>query len=408
LSKKDENICQLEEGFMNNFLSFFSAISLTVLLAGCVDPVKAEKEAYGAMGAVNESHKSYAAVEIAQGNSKHGIYDPSIEYDNNTGWMTYSSIEMPKVSTYLAKSSDHGTKWNYVKTLNSAVKEKIIYNNKEILGVWRHEVSTLVHDPGDRGKEWKLFWHKYFTKKPYKAKDKLYAYGWIAYKTSTTPQGPWSEETALFGATKFTIKSYGVKIDLNSLHPDLADYLVFTEPAALYFKGLLYLSLEGSKIPRGMGAWKSRKTFLLVSHDHGKSWKYIGPLVDYRDSENLDYVVLTAASMFEEKGKVFLMVTPSGSLKKSHKNADGMFIFEFENIAEGKLKRDKKKHLLLHKFVKASEKEGGHGGQGDYDQYNTNGGIVMGHIKKRNLLKVLMKKEKNKPFNIFSTHQRVD
>ena len=102
----------------------------------------------------------YEKINIVGDNSINGIFDPSIEYDNNgTGWMVYSSIEAPKyISTNLAKSLDNGKTWTYVSTINEAKDDDSIIEG----GVWRHEVPTLLYDANDSGKEWKLYWHHVF------------------------------------------------------------------------------------------------------------------------------------------------------------------------------------------------------------------------------------------------------
>lgn len=357
-----------------------------------------------------DKHKnSYSRVEFSHKFSKHGIYDPSVEYDGKgIGWLSYSSIEMPKfVQTNIAKSTDHGRSWDYVATVNESVEDEIECHGKKVKGVWRNEVSSLVYDPDDPGKEWKIFWHKYFAKSRYKPKDRMFECGWIGYKYTSSPDKPWSKEIALFGAkSNFPPKHFETKVYLNKLDPDLQGFLVYSEPAALYKDGILYMSLEGSKSRMGMGRWKSRKTILLSSRDHGKSWKYLGTLTDYNDAKNLGYVTLTGESLFKKKDKIYLMATPAGSLKKSYKDADGSYIFAFDNLAKAQLKRDKGGHLRVHQYITPSsnEERDVHGGHADYDEQNVNGGIIMGQVKKPGIISQM---RGIKPFRILSTKKKV-
>ena len=101
--------------------------------------------------------------------SVNGIYDPSIEYaPDGSGWMAYSSIEVPKyVHTRISKSSNRGKTWTFVNEINQSTDAQIEVNGETLTGVWRHETPSLVHHPEDTGKEWKLYWHKYFILAPF-------------------------------------------------------------------------------------------------------------------------------------------------------------------------------------------------------------------------------------------------
>jgi hypothetical protein len=306
---------------------------------------------------------------------KHGIYDPSIEYgDDGVGYMAYSGLEMPKIHTHLAKTTDHGKTWTYVKRINLSTESTINDGGKTKNGVWRNEVASLVHDPQDKGSEWKLFWHKYFVSPPYKQKDRNFAFGWIAHRYASNPEGKWSEEIPLFGAGQFPRKPHKAKSNLSGLHADLKKYIYYSEPGAYRRDGVLYMSLEGSASRTGMGQWKTRRIFLIASHDHGKTWKYVGPLTGQKDANLLGYTAFFGSSLFEEGGRQFLMVVPSGSTRKAYKMQDGLCVFEFEDISKAKLKRDTSGNLIVHRRFEM------HSGAGDYHEKNTYGGIVTGHV----------------------------
>ncbi len=342
-------------------------------------------------------------LKIQGEEAAHGVYDPSIEYEaNGTGWMSYSSVSMPKIETHLARSTDHGGTWRFVQALNTSDDASIAHAGQRIPGVWRHEVSALVYDPQDPGRQWKVFWHRYFTKKPFQGKDKIYAYGWIAHRHAADPGGPWSEEIALFGAGGAPPAPYKAQFDLSSLHRDLQGYRMFTEPGALYKDGVIYLSLDGSRSPSGMGQWKTRKTFLIASKDHGKSWFYVGTLLNYGDSQALGALVLMGSSLFEAKGRVFLMATPSGSRVGKNRHENGAYIFEFADIAQARLKRDRQHRLIPHQYINYTP-EGGRGGQGDYDRQNRDGGIVLGLIRRPRPAAILSKSGDSKVFNLINT-----
>ncbi len=341
----------------------------------------------------------YKRIHIVGETARNGVFDPSIEYDKDgtIGWMAYSAIEEPgRIGTNLAKTTDNGKTWKFVLNVNPSKDGTISHKGENIKGIWRNEVPTLVHDPDDAGKEWKLFWHKYFVKRPFRGKDRMFLYGWIAYKYAPNPKGPWSDEIALFGAGAFLPNPYSVKHNLNSLHPDLKNLVAYSEPGSLYRNGVIYLVLQGH-------ARDSSKIFLMSSRDHGKTWKYLGAPVNQKDAKDLGYLRLVAPSLVEEEGRTFLFLSPFKPLPVDH---DGTYIFEFEDISKSKLKRDKNGRLIVHKYLPPSIKgDNINAGESDYDEHNTYGGIVMPQIdinkaiKKKNLTVL--------DFQIYNTYEGI-
>ncbi len=318
--------------------------------------------------------KSYEKVHIVGETAKNGIFDPSLEYNDNgtIGWMVYSAIEEPaKVDTHLAKTEDNGKSWRFILNVNPSKAGEVIYRGKRIKGVWRNEVPTLVYDPDDPGKEWKLFWHKYFIKAPFRRKDRMFLYGWIAYRYAPDPEGPWSQEVAIFGAGSYLPEPYSVHYDLNALHPDLKNMIVYSEPGALYKDGVIYLALQGYT--------KTQSTvFLISSENHGKTWSYIGTLVDKGDAKDLGYQRLVAPSLVREKERTYLFLSPYKPLPVGH---DGTYIFEFEDISKALLKRDKNGSLIVYKYLSPLVKRDNiDTGESDYDEHNTYGGIVTSFV----------------------------
>jgi len=87
-----------------------------------------------------------------------GIYDPSIAYapDGRTGWLAYSSVTGTGnlvrgrlalgqyVHTHLARTTDGGAHWEFVKVLNpSADGTLTMTDGTQLSGAWRYEVSSL-------------------------------------------------------------------------------------------------------------------------------------------------------------------------------------------------------------------------------------------------------------------------
>ena len=329
-------------------------------LCGCQTPDEPDVQ-------YEQPQTPFEKMTIQGETAANGVYDPSLEYYNGTGWIAYSAVEAPKyVHTQLAKSDDHGKTWEYIATINKAVDGTIVLDGKSIEGVWRHEVPTLVHDPQDTGKEWKLFWHKYFTRPPFNAEDRLFPYGWIAYKYAPHPEGPWSEEIPLFGAGIFPPEPYTPLINLSDLHRDLRECIVYSEPGSLVHNNVLYLSLNGHIIKgENIG-----KVFLIASYDHGKTWEYVITLLTPEDARKFGGIYFTGSSLVKEDGRLFLLACPENPADTMHHK--GTVIFEFEDITRGELKRDN--GLIVLKYLQPARTSGG---QSDYDEQNTYGGIVM-------------------------------
>jgi hypothetical protein len=100
-----------------------------------------------------------------------GYGDPSLEWDPDTGdiWLAYSWLDVlvsepgppPVVDfgvrTHLAKSTDGGSTFSFVRAVNSTVP--ILHPDTSVAGWTIHEVSTLVREgPG----EWQMQWLTYF------------------------------------------------------------------------------------------------------------------------------------------------------------------------------------------------------------------------------------------------------
>lgn len=318
---------------------------------------------------------------VVQGDSPPlGIYDPSLEYDSQgVGWLAYSAVKTGSqtgdtmVETHLAKSMDRGKTWRYVRDLNNA--QPATLNGER--GMWWNEVSTLVHDPDDKGREWKLYYHKYFAKMPYRGSEqRRLQYGWIAVKTASDPSGPWSDEKALFGVGRSPSKPYSAAINVSQLHPQLKDYVVLTEPGSLYHQGRLYLSLQAVKVKRGKPVFD---LILLASDDHGDSWRYVATPLRADQAKAFAGEGWTGSSLVEEEGRQFLMVCPETSGKPGERHK-GTVVFEFSDISSGRLignQRPKAVLQLKHDLTQ--------GGQSDYDEGNVNGGIIMPQNDRRNL-----------------------
>jgi hypothetical protein len=337
-----------------------------------------------------------------------GIYDPSLQYspDGKIGYLAYSSITGdfkpvgPYVHTHLARSDDHGRSWHFVKAVCPSVDGLLQRPGSDPLaGVWRYEVPSLCCDPTDRGREWKLFVHKYFWNAK---KNRMFDYGWIVLRTAGDPAGTWSEEVPLFGsgqvvlfgmlkAGRFPRDPYHqTRVDLNQLDPSLAGAVAYSEPGTIVRDGTIYLSLSV------MGPGGPERIVLLASSDHAATWRFVNTLVNGKDAQALGYSYLDGSSLAADRGRVFLLAVP-GSRRQMH---DGTVALEFESLALGRLKRNPDGSLRVAAYFapQPSILSGPGAGQSDYDERNTEGGLLMPQFNVRAYPEV---------FQIYQTGRRI-
>jgi len=316
-----------------------------------------------------------------------GIYDPSVAYtpDGRVGWLAYSSVQGEHkpigefVHTHLARSTDGGSNWQFIKVLNSSTRDTLtLPDGKSLPGLWRYEVPTLVYDAGDpdAARRWKLFVHCYFWTPQ---QDRLVSYGWIALRTAADPAGEWSAAVPLFGAGKSPLAPYHkTLVDLNALDASLKSAVAYSEPGALAHDGRLYLSMTALQPHIGLGGiGVSHTIFLLASDDHGQAWRFAGTLLTPGDAKGLGCEFFDGSSLAEDDGRFFLLAAPMvrNKLEVHH----GTAAFEFASLAEGRLKRDGKQQPMVAAYFAPQPGifSGPGAGQATYDSRNIHGGLIM-------------------------------
>ncbi len=339
--------------------------------------------------AAGEVH--YAKLTVADAEVDRGIYDPSVAYapDGLTGWLTYSSVTGSGnlvhgklalgqyVHTHLARTTDGGGHWAFVKVLNrSADGVLTMSDGTQLSGVWRYEVSSLVSDPTDpeASRRWKLFVHRYFWEP---TRDRMFTHGWIALRTAAHPAGVWSEEVPLFGAGKSPLAPYHeTRVDVNALDASLKNTVVYSEPGALADEGRLYVSLSALRPRLGVtGVRIIYHIILLASDDHGATWRFVSTLLDPEDAGRFGYDWFDGSSLTREHGQFFLFASP-GTKDVMH---DGTVAFAFESLAAGRLRRDANGRPILAAYFAPQPGifSGPGAGQACYDEHNTRGGVII-------------------------------
>jgi hypothetical protein len=311
-------------------------------------------------------------VRLGDPEPRNGFFDVSVEYaPDGTGWISYSRVTIPgRVDTRIARSRDQGKTWTYVTTPNTSFQSNDKINGKRPF--WRYETSSLLYDPDDApARRWKLFVEKYPSVAPHKPQHNLHHRGWVEFKTAPDPAGPWSAAVRLFGK-----KEDGARAVSTELHPDLKGAVFCNEIGSLTDQGIVYLSLDMSPTSTGLGRWEDRRVILVSSLDHGSTWRYVGTLTDHADAQRLGHRVLTGSALVKDKERFFLLATPAGALNpfSKIKGHNGVVVFEFDDLARGKLKRDGRGDLVVLRTLKPTLPHGG--GLCDYDEQNQLGGLL--------------------------------
>jgi len=307
-----------------------------------------------------------------------GFYDPSLEFapGGKIGWLAYSAVRNskkfivpvgPYVETHVAFSSDGGGTWKFTGAANHSYDDAVLLSEGQTLtGVWRYEVPSIVYDPDDFRKPWKLFSHRYFWNDE---RDRMPAFGWIAYQWTTDPRKGWSDEVPLFGAGRFPPKPYRTRIDVNGLDASLREIVAYTEPGTFSDKGQLYVCLTA------LTATGAKKIILLASGDHAESWKYLGTVVSDADAAKLGYKSFDAPDISIEQGRVFLLASPEDQTG-TH---EGAVAFEFQDLNRAQLKRNSSGEpvILRRVLCQAAFMSKVGCGQATNDAGNTLGGICI-------------------------------
>ncbi len=301
-----------------------------------------------------------------------GIFDPSIA-DTPPGermWMSYSAVDPSPgwpdtntrtMTTRLAYSDDRGATWSDLGAVVNPIHEATDGAERR---TWSNEVSSLVYDPlGAADARWKLFWHHY----PAIGEDRQFQHGWIAYKQAATPQGlAAATEIKLFGAkgykdvnnVKFgeTASPLGgpPAIRVNTLGGGADDCIALSEPGAMATKDGLYLA-AGCYAFRPIPPHVEGRIILMkcaagCSPQQSDSWKVIGTVLSAKDAKAYGAGGVSAADLFEQNGKAYLIVSPVGN-RPVRGAYQGCYVFRFSSLANGTLEQSNGQHTVIKKIM---------------------------------------------------------
>jgi hypothetical protein len=302
--------------------------------------------------AVNLQGEAPVAIEGDPG-SQSGIFDASfVRVTKSESWLAYSGVDyyefvgvlVQDVSTQLAHSSDGGRTFKHVRTLGAARAATITDERglacaagQKCTGRWVYETPALVEDPADPdpAARWKVFAHKYFLYPPKAGQATVYALGAIVMWTAAAPDGPWSSETSVLG-WNLTPKELRPRINVNTLHPELASCLAIAEGGAA--AGENGLDLVFACPEPAQSEPFPQKIVMLRSRDHARSFEYVATLLRAQDAAILKASHFTAPSLLPSPGRGQLLIaTPAVKTLYA-----GCVVIPFADPRTGELFRDAK------------------------------------------------------------------
>lgn len=318
-----------------------------------------------------------------------GILDPAIGFDGSRHIMAYTAVnsaagDKRNVRTEIFIARDRKppqcTRWVQTGIPFPTKDETIIGPDAKTpvaSGFWRIETPSLVYDPDDPGKEWKLYAYKYFWAGK---TDLARLYGAIVYRYTTDPLNPegWSTEQWVLGSGAQSPPypySQIVATRMSELHPSLSDVYFYARPSVVYIDKTLVMSLSAFV----MGKKTPDRIVVIASKDHGRTWHYLGtPLRDSMlpgiKTDTGSYTVLQGANLLLDKGVPYLAAV----LGNARIEGAGTFIFGFDNISKASLAKDNggSPFLFNHILLSSEVPTNIGGGFAAYEESCTKSGVI--------------------------------
>ena len=319
---------------------------------------------------INFGHKEFLVepIRFTSDFGKVGMIDPSLSFDGK-GFVALVFTVLPKVSSpeapvqtsvKLTRATPPCRQWNIVTDVFSSKSRGEEETEFLPSGTWRVETPSIVYDPDDPGREWKIYAYKYYWADGIPdSVDVARRTSVIVAKYSSDLSKGWSVEEWLFSPSPNVPPApYGqfVQQHINALDESLQDVTAYARPSVLYEGGVLLMSLSAFT-----DGDKPDRVVLLVSLDHGRNWQYVGTPLRREDMAKIGpYTTLAGASLLKEKGQIYLAAVPGDAAK----GGLGTLIFPFDNVSKAMLKRDDKKDapVVLTRVPLSSEKPSAVGG----------------------------------------------
>ena len=254
----------------------------------------------------------------------HGLGDPSLERDGDgTLWLTYSWLDhepldtatIHAVRTHLAKSTDNGATWTFVRALNAALPAP---NNVALV---IHEVSSIARRPDNT-------WHATWLTYGQPAAGAGVQFHYQRTIASAPAQLGDAGDAWLRGTfSQVTTQHTGMQI------AGVENCFVFTEPALFTHAGTSYLATTCIVDPAQPALQR-----LVLLRESGTDLVYVGDLLSSADAAELGGTRVEQIDLSVAKdGSVIAIVTPiADGMQPPHR---GCIVLEVEDIATAKMRR---------------------------------------------------------------------
>jgi hypothetical protein len=324
-----------------------------------------------------------------------GYADPSIRKDpqSNTLWLSYSwpnyhlgSVQhTPSIDTHLAKSTDGGSTWTFVKSLwpSTPLTNPADPTQK---GYLESEVSNLLPVLEGGRVTWYAARLSYFMpEQGGVAKRPVSSFQLRLFK-AVSPEALSDAPYAVLGMD-LTPAAWGVSQNLQSLSPDLKAVTIWNEPALNYEGGRLYLVTVGFAY-NAQGAVMSKNGVFVFSTDPSGApdtwqWTYNGQLAGPKEASELGGERLTQTDIVRGvDGRLLLVASPdewNASLKDY--NHKGCVVIEIQSLSTPRLARDANGRLVVRAVISASDSNELGSAACSYDPASSTGILFTRRIK---------------------------
>ena len=292
-----------------------------------------------------------------------GYGDPNLAYDEqtNTLWMLYSWLDVlhnegkPRhknlgVRTHLAKSSDGGETFRFVRAVNRTERVRHPHDNKP--GWLISEVPSFSKQSDGM---WQAVWFRYFS--PVSETPGVQTgrtdFHFVRSK-ARTPESL-GDVARVHASTQQPRRSFGAEVNLNNVESSsgrkpLANCAALTEPDLFVHEEQVYFAAHCIVISRGRRAPSADRLVLLKQTDTG--YEYIANLTDVDDARQFSADVLTQPDLVVSRdGTVLLLATPKRlGADPEHQ---GCVVFAFADVAAGRLQRERDRRLITRALLTA-------------------------------------------------------
>lgn len=286
-----------------------------------------------------------------------GYGDPSLEFDEstNTLWLAYSWLNIlisdpgpPAkfdlgVRTHLAKSTDGGNTFEFVREVN--IPEIESHPDTGVQGWSIHEVPTLLKQSDE---SWQLLWFKYFNPLGTVAGvDERQEF--LYWRTQLDMPENLGDNNEVWARAAGASTSWNAPIDLNDI-AEISDCTVMTEPALFALNDENYLASSCLVVdPSGRRTDLER---LVLLRENNNGYEFVGTILDSSDAANLGVDVIQQADISVARdGGIVMIVTPI--ILGNNPDHQGCIVYEFDDFATASIKRGSNGQALARNVITA-------------------------------------------------------